>query len=89
MPCPWNVYIRASFQVPTVISNNTGHVDIAGDHAYVLTTQHALRVGGVKQLPGGFAGWGSSDVGEVVDALCTVHDNPEAACAKGVRGIPT
>ena len=68
-----------------MISNNTGHVDLAGDHAYVLAAQHTLRVAGVGPLPGGFAGWGGSDVGEVVAALRTIHDNPEAACAKGVR----
>ncbi|KAA3651809.1 MAG: glycosyltransferase [Proteobacteria bacterium] len=52
--------------LPTVLSANTGHLDLLGEHAYVLTEQHAPI--DLNDDPG-TAGWGESTVEAVLAAM--------------------
>ncbi len=74
--------------VPTILSNNTGHLDlIEEDNALPLVSQGALpgREAGFEDV----AGWGESDVDEVVEALERVYAHREDARARGMRGAAT
>lgn len=66
--------------VPVVISNNTGHRDIAGEgHCYPLRRQTLTSEseGGVE------AGWGESSVDELLELLERVKARPEEARKRG------
>ena len=66
--------------IPTILSANTGHLDLIRDgNCYVLT--HQKSIGGV-----GHDGWGESDVDEIVASLETVYTNWQEAVSSGLRG---
>ena len=68
--------------VPTILSANTGHLDIlAMDAAIPLTRQDAIVYSECAT-----EGWGESDVDEIVEALESVWRDREAARALGLRG---
>ena len=63
--------------VPVVLSANTGHLDLLGDHLYALTRQSDLAA--LADDPG-LAGWGESSVEEVLETMQRAYDRrPEAA----------
>jgi glycosyltransferase involved in cell wall biosynthesis len=68
--------------VPTVLSRNTGHLDlIAEDNCYVLERQ--------AEGTGEETGWGESDVDELVAALERAYVERDAARRLGLRGAET
>lgn len=74
--------------VPAILSRNTGHLDlIEDDNAYVLEQQGALAAG--EGPFGGVAGWGESDVDEVVEMLERAYAHRDEARARGARGAAT
>ena len=70
--------------VPTILSANTGHLDIIADGACIpLRSQRPVAA----DEPGlGTEGWGESDVDEIVEALERVWQDREAARAIGAAG---
>jgi len=70
--------------VPTILSANTGHLDIIEDGACIpLRRQRPV----VADEPGqGTEGWGESDVDEIVEALESVWRDRERARAIGAAG---
>jgi glycosyltransferase involved in cell wall biosynthesis len=74
--------------VPSILSRNTGHLDlIADDNCYALTSQGALE--GKEAGFGEVDGWGESDVDEIVEALERIYADREAARATGLAGAET
>lgn len=74
--------------VPTILSRNTGHLDLIEDgNCYPLTSQRALE--GKEAGIGEVAGWGESDVDEIVEALERIYADREAARATGLAGAET
>lgn len=74
--------------VPTILSRNTGHLDLIEDgNCYALDTQGALE--GKEAGFGDVAGWGESDVDEIVEALERIYTDREAARATGLAGAET
>ena len=69
--------------VPTILSANTGHLDlIGGDTCFALTRQRP-----VAGLPGiATDGWGESDVDEVVETLERVYADRDEARRRGAAG---
>jgi glycosyltransferase involved in cell wall biosynthesis len=69
--------------VPTILSANTGHLDILSDDGAI-----ALRRQSPVTLPApvGTDGWGESDVEEIVAALEQVYQDRERARAVGAAG---
>ena len=67
--------------VPTILSANTGHLDLIDDaHCYPLQQQGKVQP--IEQFPG-VKGWGESDVEEVVEMLELVYSNRQLAQEKG------
>lgn len=67
--------------VPTILSANTGHLDLIGDgHCRPLTRQNPVSVNFGAQ------GWGESDVEEILEALEEVWRDRDAAQRVGLRG---
>lgn len=66
--------------VPTVLSGNTGHLDLMGDHVYILDDQ-----GDVAALTGeaGREGWGESSVDQLVEIMERAHAKRAEAVQKG------
>jgi glycosyltransferase involved in cell wall biosynthesis len=74
--------------VPTVLSRNTGHIDlIEGGNCFPLDRQDALP--GDEAGFGEVAGWGESDVDEIVDALDRIYLDRAAAREIGLAGAET
>jgi len=74
--------------VPTILSRNTGHIDlIEDDNCYPLVQQGALegREGRFEDVEG----WGESDVDELVEALERVYAHRQEARERGLRGAET
>ncbi|MDA1272862.1 MAG: glycosyltransferase family 4 protein [Verrucomicrobia bacterium] len=70
--------------VPTILSNNTGHLDIIDEqHCYPLMDQGSVDL--VYPYKGTDE-WGESSVDEVVDALERVYRDRKEAEAKGEAG---
>jgi glycosyltransferase involved in cell wall biosynthesis len=79
--------------IPTVLSTNTGHLDLLGDpkdiedsavrHCYPLRHQSQ-----VMQHPhfSGVEGWGESDVEEIVEVLEQIYTDRSEAKHRGERG---
>jgi glycosyltransferase involved in cell wall biosynthesis len=68
--------------VPTILSANTGHLDLLpGDGAWALRRQRPVVREGI-----GTAGWGESDVEEMLEALETLWRDRAQAKALGARG---
>ncbi len=71
--------------IPTIVSANSGHLDlVATDGCMALGAQRAVPQ--PTQLFRGVAGWGESDVDEMVDALERVYTDSAMARALGARG---
>ena len=71
--------------VPTILSRNTGHLDlIEDDNCYALNQQGELT--GAEAGVAAIAGWGESDVDEVVEALERVYAHRAEARERGARG---
>jgi glycosyltransferase involved in cell wall biosynthesis len=74
--------------VPTVLSANTGHLDlIDGDNCYVLQRQAPLTAecAGVADVPG----WGESSVPELAEVLERVFSEKTEAVRRGRQGAET
>jgi glycosyltransferase involved in cell wall biosynthesis len=68
--------------VPTIVSNNTGHIDLVATGApYVLTRQQPMAAGWI-----GTEGWGESDVEEIVSLLERVWTDRDEAARRGDAG---
>ena len=68
--------------VPTIVSNNTGHLDLVATGApYVLTRQSALPA-----ATAGTEGWGESDPAEIVHLLERVWTDRAEATLRGAAG---
>lgn len=71
--------------VPTVLSRNTGHLDLIEDgNCYPLLQQNALP--GAEAGFADVAGWGESDVDEILEQLERVYAHRAEARARGLRG---
>lgn len=71
--------------IPTIISANTGHLDIIADsHCYPLRKQGFVQATAI--FPG-VEGWGESDVEEVVENLEQVYRDREAAKTRGQAAV--
>ncbi|MEM1169144.1 MAG: tetratricopeptide repeat protein [Cyanobacteria bacterium P01_H01_bin.35] len=71
--------------IPTIISANTGHLDIINDsHCYPLRSQKSVKP--TPHFPG-IEGWGESNVEEVVEMLEKVYSDPENAKVKGSNAV--
>ena len=71
--------------VPVILSANTGHLDLVEDNnCYPLVRQGVLV--GWEAPFADVAGWGESDLDEVVDALERVYADRAEARARGLRG---
>ncbi|THD78780.1 MAG: glycosyltransferase [Phenylobacterium sp.] len=74
--------------VPAILSRNSGHLDlIEDDNSYPLSRQGELT--GPEAGFAGVAGWGESDVDEIVAALEAVHADRQAARRRGLAGAAT
>jgi glycosyltransferase involved in cell wall biosynthesis len=71
--------------VPTILSANTGHMDlIDDDNCYALTRQAA--VAGAGAGVGATPGWGDSSVDEIVETLEKIHADRAEARRRGAKG---
>lgn len=77
---PLSVMEAMACGLPAVLAPNTGHLDLLGDHVYVLKEQRDL--GRLNGDPGK-AGWGESAVEELLAAMERVHNKRAEALAKG------
>ncbi|NJN85700.1 MAG: tetratricopeptide repeat protein [Leptolyngbyaceae cyanobacterium SL_7_1] len=66
--------------IPTILSTNTGHQDLLGDHCYPLATQGQVRGCALYR---GTDGWGESLVEEIVETLETIYTNRPVAQQRG------
>jgi glycosyltransferase involved in cell wall biosynthesis len=70
--------------VPTVLSANTGHLDLMeADNCYALTRQGPVDP--VLASVGGAEGWGESDIEEMVEQLEAIYRDPAEAARRGTR----
>ncbi|MDB5417420.1 MAG: mshA 8 [Phenylobacterium sp.] len=70
---------------PTVLSANTGHLDLIEDeNCYVLREQEA--VGGMGARHGAAGGWGESSTEELVAAMEQAFQDRDDARRRGARG---
>ncbi|MCP4329019.1 MAG: glycosyltransferase family 4 protein [Alphaproteobacteria bacterium] len=73
--------------VPTILSANTGHLDLIGDdNCYVLTDK-----GSVPWCPsqGNVEHWGESSVDQIVEALDAIYSDRDEARRRAGRGAAT
>lgn len=74
--------------VPTILSANTGHLDLIEDgNCYALTDQRPIE--GHGQGIGPVAGWGESSVDEAVALLETAYAERADARRRGLKGAET
>jgi len=67
--------------LPTILSGNTGHLDLGGeDHCYLLRTQGPVKP--TEKYPG-VDGWGETSVEEIVEALEAVYADRAEATRRG------
>jgi glycosyltransferase involved in cell wall biosynthesis len=71
--------------VPTVLSANTGHLDLIEDGVCLPLTRQSA-VAGAGAAVGGTPGWGDSSVDEIVARLEEIHADRERARAIGLAG---
>jgi len=70
--------------LPVILSANTGHLDLmAADNSYALTRQKAIDP--ARAAVGGSAGWGESDVEEILEQLESVYRDREEARRRGAQ----
>jgi glycosyltransferase involved in cell wall biosynthesis len=70
--------------LPTILSANTGHLDLLGGHCLALRDQRPVP--GPTAMFRGTAGWGESSVEEIVEALEVVYASREEAARLGREG---
>ncbi len=70
--------------LPTVLSRNTGHLDLVGDHVAVLTRQAAVSANAAET---GRRDWGESSVEELLEAMDRAYANRDAAAARGRAAV--
>ena len=71
--------------VPTILSANTGHLNLIGlDTCYPLEQQRTVTA--TSKLYKGTLGWGESDPDEVVEQLARVYDDRDEARRRGAQG---
>jgi glycosyltransferase involved in cell wall biosynthesis len=74
--------------VPMILSANSGHLDlIEAENGYPLTRQAPLP--GIEAGVDGLAGWGESDVEEILAALEAAYADRTAARKRGLKGAKT
>jgi glycosyltransferase involved in cell wall biosynthesis len=75
--------------VPTILSANTGHLDLieGEENCYPLLQQDQVAGGGAPV--GDVPGWGESQVDEIVEALERIYLDREEARRRGARGAAT
>lgn len=70
--------------VPTVLPANTGHLDLIGDHAFMLRQQTDLaQITGDESL----TGWGESSVDELLEVMETAFRQRARATAKSESAV--
>jgi glycosyltransferase involved in cell wall biosynthesis len=70
--------------LPVILSANTGHLDLmAADNSYALTRQKPIDP--ARAAVGGSAGWGESDVEEILEQLESVYRDREEARRRGAQ----
>jgi glycosyltransferase involved in cell wall biosynthesis len=70
--------------LPVILSANTGHLDLmAPDNSYALTRQRPIDP--ARAAVGGSAGWGESDVEEILEQLESVYLDREEARRRGAQ----
>ena len=70
--------------LPVILSANTGHLDLmAPDNSYALLRQRPIDP--ARAAVGGSAGWGESDVEEILEQLESVYRDREEARRRGRR----
>ncbi|MDY7023328.1 MAG: glycosyltransferase, partial [Cyanobacteriota bacterium] len=69
--------------IPTILSANTGHLDLLGEHCYSLQHQNSVEP---LQFATGTEGWGESSLEEVLEALENVYQNRSEAQQRGQQG---
>lgn len=76
--------------VPTILSANTGHLDLIEDeNCFVLTHQGEVTYEARAASRGDLPGWGESDVSEAVERLEEAYADRAAARRRGERGAAT
>jgi len=76
--------------VPTILSANTGHLDLIGDdNCYVLNRQTGVGFAKGAAAFGETPGWGESDIDEAVELLELAYQDREAARRRGAAGAAT
>jgi glycosyltransferase involved in cell wall biosynthesis len=71
--------------VPSIVSANTGHLDLMRDGACVPLTRQG-KLPGPAPFVAGTEGWGESDVDEIVAALEALYADRARAAEVGRRG---
>ncbi len=72
--------------IPTILSANTGHLDLIGDdNCYRLDHQGAVVPVGVN----GTEGWGESSIDEILGHLETIYQDRATARKRGFKGAET
>lgn len=66
--------------LPTILSANTGHLDLLGEHLYILKQQDEVQRG-PELAPA--VDWGESRVDELLETMELAYRNPAAAREKG------
>jgi glycosyltransferase involved in cell wall biosynthesis len=72
--------------VPTIMSRNTGHLDLVEDGACLSLDDQAPLQGPLEGPVGDVAGWGESSIDELVDLLERAYLDREAARRIGAAG---
>lgn len=74
--------------VPTILSANTGHLDLIEDgNCYPLRAQGRVSPGAAKYV--GTDGWGESSVEELIETLETIYADRAEARRRGAAGAAT
>jgi len=71
--------------VPTILSTNTGHLDLVEDDA-CFPLQIQRPVAGLGAGVGGTPGWGESNIEEIVSALEQAYADRAESRKRGERG---
>jgi tetratricopeptide (TPR) repeat protein/glycosyltransferase involved in cell wall biosynthesis len=69
--------------IPTILSANTGHLDLLGDHCYALRSQSPVKPSIHGNSVQGFEGWGESSVEEVLEMLEVIYGDRQSARQRG------
>jgi glycosyltransferase involved in cell wall biosynthesis len=73
---------RLASGIPTILSANTGHLDlIERTQTFAAVRQRPVTATGFRST----AGWGESDIEELVGLLEMIYDRPEDARSRATR----